>query len=140
MKKRQEILGVKVPKENCTDKKCPFHGEINVKKELLQGRVVKKQVNRSATIEWSRTRSVPKYERYEIRKSRLNVHNPLCVDAKIGDLVTVARTRPLSKTKNHIIIKITSSNKNKEEDNHKKSTKDKTVKKLESKEEKNESS
>ena len=108
MKNKQEILGVKAPKKgDCTDKKCPFHGDINVKKEILQGSVVKKQVNRSAIIEWFRPFPVPKYERYEIRKSRLKVHNPPCINAEIGDQVLVARTRPLSKTKHHVIIQIT---------------------------------
>ncbi len=51
---KKEILGVKAPKKECTDGKCPFHGEINVKQELFTGKVVKKDINRSATIEWNR--------------------------------------------------------------------------------------
>jgi small subunit ribosomal protein S17 len=102
----KEILGVKAPKESCTDMKCPFHGEINVKNELFQGKVVKKDINHSATIEWFRPYPVPKYERFEIRRSRMRVHNPPCMDAVIGSNVLVARTRPLSKTKHHVIIKI----------------------------------
>jgi len=107
----KELLGVKAPKKECTDKKCPFHGEINVKKELFTGRVIKKEVNRSATIEWSKSYYVPKYERYEIRRSRLRVHNPSCIDANIGEEVLVARTRPMSKTKNHVIIKVSGAKK-----------------------------
>ncbi len=101
---RKEIFGVKAPEKECTDKKCPFHGEINVKKELLRGKVIKKDINRSATIEWEKTTYVPKFERYQVSKSRLRVHNPTCVDAQIGDVVVVARTRPLSKVKNHVIL------------------------------------
>lgn len=103
---KKEILGFKAPKKVCTDKKCPFHGELNVKKVLFVGTVVKKDAHRSATIGWSRPYYLPKYERYEIRKSRLRVHNPSCLDAHIGEKVTVARTRPLSKTKNHVIINV----------------------------------
>jgi len=103
---KQEIWGVKAPKNKCTDKKCPFHGEINVKKGLFKGKVVKKDINRSATIEWEKSLYVPKYERYEFRKSRLRVHNPACVDAEIGQDVLVGKTRPLSKVKNSVIIKI----------------------------------
>ena len=31
-----------------------------------------------------------------------------CVDAQVGDMVVVARTRPLSKTKNHVILGVVS--------------------------------
>lgn len=104
---KSEILGVKAPEKNCTDKNCPFHGQINVKKELFRGKVVKKDINGSATIEWQKPYYVPKYERYEIRRSKMRVHNPACLDAGVGQEVLVARTRPLSKMKNHVIIKIT---------------------------------
>ena len=102
----KEIFGNKAPKEECTDQKCPYHGQINVKNELLTGKVVKKDTNKSATIEWEKSYYVPKYERYEIRRSTLRVHNPACLNAQVGDQVLVAKTRPLSKTKNHVIIKI----------------------------------
>ena len=121
----KEILGVKAPKNTCTDKKCPFHGQINVKSELFKGKVIKKDINRSATIEWTRPYFVPKFERYEVRRSRMRVHNPGCIDAGIGQNVLVAKTRPLSKNKNHVIIKII------EDENE---TQKKTVKKPEQKE------
>lgn len=100
----KEVFGVKGPKESCSDSKCPFHGEINVKNETFVGKVVKKDVNRSATIEWSVARLVPKYERFETRRIRLRVHNPTCLNARRGEKVKVARTKPLSKTIHHVII------------------------------------
>ena len=106
---KKELLGAKAPNKECTDKKCPFHGQINVKRELFKGKIVKKDINRSATIEWEKSHYVPKYERYEVRRSRMRVHNPPCIDANVGDHVLVARTRPLSKDKNHVIIELISS-------------------------------
>ena len=103
---KSTILGIKAPVKTCTDQKCPFHGKISVKKELFTGTVVKKDINRSATIEWFRPHYIPKFERYEIKRSRLRVHNPACLDAVQGAQVLVARTRPLSKTKHHVILKI----------------------------------
>src|SRR3989344_4711225 len=100
-----EILGAQAPEKTCTDQKCPFHGQLLVKRELFTGKVVRRDINHSATIEWMRPSYVPKYERYELRRSRMRVHNPACVDAPLGSSVLVARTRPLSKTKNHVIIK-----------------------------------
>ena len=41
-----------------------------------------------------------------MRRSRLRVHNPPAINAQIGQEVLVARTRPISKTKHHVIIKI----------------------------------
>ena len=101
---KEIIFGYRAPATVCLDKKCPFHGRINVKREFFTGKVVKKDQNRSATIQWLDPFYVPKYERYEIRRRRARVHNPSCIDAKIGDEVVAARSRPLSKTKNHIII------------------------------------
>jgi len=102
----KETTGMKNPKKECTDKKCPFHGEINVKKGLFVGKVIKKDIYRSATIEWFHQYYVPKYERYELRRSRLRVHNPACIDAEIGQEVLVAQTRPLSKIKHHVILEV----------------------------------
>lgn len=103
---KQEILGVKAPKKICTDKKCPFHGQLSVKKELFRGVVIKKDMHHSATIEWTRSYYIPKYERYEMRRSRLRVHNPPCLEAQVGQRVLAAKTRPLSKTKHHVVIQI----------------------------------
>ncbi|HLD72333.1 MAG TPA: 30S ribosomal protein S17 [Candidatus Nanoarchaeia archaeon] len=103
---KTEVLGVKAPEKECTDKKCPFHGEINVKKELFRGKIIKKDIGHTATVEWTRQYFVKKYERFEKRRSRIKVHNPTCINAEIGAEVLVAKTRPLSKTKHHVILKI----------------------------------
>jgi len=102
----KSILGVTAPTKDCTDKKCPFHGQLTVKRELFRGKIVKRDSSHSATIEWFRPYFIPKYERYEIRRSRMRVHNPECISAEIGQDVLAARTRPLSKTKNHVVLKV----------------------------------
>src|SRR3989344_3570699 len=95
-----------VPEKTCEDRKCPFHGEISVKQETYTGKVIRKDASRSATIEWERRQFIPKYERYELRRSRLRVHNAPCVDAAVGDIVRVMKTRPISKTKNFAIVEV----------------------------------
>ncbi len=109
---RKEVLGIKAPAGASDsanyDKNCPFTGGLAVKNELLKGKVIRKDIHKSATIEWEKAYRVPKYERFAVKKSRLRVHNPPAIDAQIGQTVLVARTRPLSKTKNHVIIKILS--------------------------------
>ncbi len=94
----------KAPDKACNDKKCPFHGKLSVTKELFRGKIVKKDLHHTATLEWYRPHYLPKYERYEMRRYRLRVHNPACIDAIPGDRVLAAKTRPLSKMKHHVII------------------------------------
>ena len=106
----KQVLGMTAPKDASDsqyyDKNCPFTGGLAVKKELIKGIVVKKDLSKSATIEWNKPFYIPKYERYEMRRFRLRVHNPPVIDAQVGQEVLVAKTRPLSKTKHHVIIAI----------------------------------
>ena len=105
MKEKFNIgLDVKIPNEKCNDKHCPFHSNQNIHGRIFEGEIVSKDTHRTAVIRWNREFYVRKYERYEKRKSKLKVHNPPCINAKIGDLVMVAETRPISKTKKFIII------------------------------------
>lgn len=114
MKKSQKNIGlkdVKPPKKKCEDKKCPFHGDLNVKPEIYLGKVIKKDTHHTANVEWERRVYLSKYERHEKRRSRVKAHNPPCIDAEVGDIVTIAKTRPLSKTKTFVIIKKSSKKK-----------------------------
>ncbi len=105
MKKAKNIgIDVKAPKEVCTDKKCPFHGSLKTRGRLFTGTVIKMDTHRSATVEWTRQYYLPKYERYEVRKSRVRVHNPDCIKAQIGDKVKITECRPISKMKHFVII------------------------------------
>lgn len=88
----------------CTDPKCPFHGRIKTHGRTFTGTIIKCDVHRTATVQWQRRYYLPKYERFEIRRTRLHVHNPMCINAKVGDNVKIAETRPLSKTKHFVII------------------------------------
>lgn len=69
------------------------------------GTVVSDKMRKTVTVQWARRHFVPKYQRYERRYSKVKAHNPDEIDAKVGDRVTIMETRPISKTKNFIIIK-----------------------------------
>ena len=99
-------IGIKVnaPKKECKDSKCPFHGNLKPRGRTFTGVVLAKDTHRTATIEWTYSIFIPKYERSETRRTKIHVHNPPCIDANVGDIVRVAETRPLSKTKNFVII------------------------------------
>ena len=104
--KQTKTIGIKVtaPTKECTDKKCAFHGNIKIRGRTFTGIIIKKDVHRSATVEWTRKIKIPKYERFEKKRTKIHVHNPPCMDANEGDIVKVMECRPLSKTKNFIII------------------------------------
>lgn len=95
---------LEVPKQKCNDMKCPFHGNLSVRGRQFTGVVVSTRMRKTAVIEFERLHFLRKYERYEKRRTKLKVHNPECINAKEGDLVDIMECRPLSKTKNFIII------------------------------------
>jgi len=103
----KKSIGVDVnqPKDRCTDRKCPFHGNLALRGRSFVGTVVSDKMHNTAIVEWNRRHLLTKYERYEKRKTRLKVHNPECINAKEGDMVQIMECRPLSKTKSFTIIK-----------------------------------
>jgi len=99
-------LEVKLPEKECQDGNCPFHSNQKVRGRLISCVVIKTDPFKSATIKFERIYPLPKYERYEKRTSKLRVHNPPCINAKQGDKVLIAETRPISKTKNFVIVEV----------------------------------
>lgn len=104
MKAHNIGLDVPVPKQACQDRKCPFHGELKVRGRVFTGTVVSDKMHRTVSVEWERTHFIQKFERYEKRKTSLKAHNPACIGAKQGDIVTIGETRPLSKTKHFVVL------------------------------------
>ncbi|MBD3310435.1 30S ribosomal protein S17 [Candidatus Woesearchaeota archaeon] len=94
-------------KGGCSDKNCPIHGNLIPRGREFNGTVIAKDVHGTATVEFDRRVSVKKYERYAKKRTRLRVHNPECINAGIGDLVKVTECKPLSKTKNSVIVEKT---------------------------------
>lgn len=92
-------------KEECDDKNCPNHGSIKLRGRSFKGTVVSTKAHKSAIIEWGRLKFIPKYERYSKGKTRIQVHNPGCMNIKEDDTVEIEECRPLSKTKKFVITK-----------------------------------
>ena len=97
-------INVEMPKAKCNDVNCPFHGNLTIRGRQLTGTVISTKMRKTAVIEFERLHFLPKYERYEKRRTKLKVHNSDCMNAKDGDVVTVMECKPLSKTKNFVII------------------------------------
>ena len=79
---------------------------ISTRGRTFTGTVIRDKMSKTVTVEWERRKYIPKYERYEKRRTRVKAHNPENINAKEGDLVKIKETRPLSKTKNFIVIEI----------------------------------
>lgn len=106
MAKKVKNIGIEVdlPSQKCEDKNCPFHGSLKIRGKSFTGFVRSSKMNRSAVIEWERTKLIRKYERYLKRKTRVVAHNPTCINAVEGDVVKIFECRPLSKRKNYVIV------------------------------------
>ncbi|MBU4501793.1 MAG: 30S ribosomal protein S17 [Nanoarchaeota archaeon] len=101
-------IGVEVPKPKvtCKDRHCPFHGTLKIRGRIFTGKVVKAGMHKTVSVEWPRLFYLPKYERFEKRKSRVKAHNTDCIKAKVGDEVKIMESKPISKTKNFVVIEV----------------------------------
>ena len=92
------------PTLECNDPNCPFHGSLSVRGQTIDGVVATVKMNKTVVVERNYIRYVQKYERYEKRSSRYSVHAPACLGLKVGDRVTIAECRPISKTVSYVVI------------------------------------
>jgi small subunit ribosomal protein S17 len=90
--------------QRCEDKNCPIHGSLSYRGRTLSGTVIGTKMSKTAIIEFERRFFIPKFERFEKRRTKIKVHNPQCIKAQEGDIVKVQECRPLSKTKHFVII------------------------------------
>jgi small subunit ribosomal protein S17 len=92
------------PENVCNNDKCPWHGHLKIRGRILKGKVVSSKGVDTAIVEWNFYKYAKKYERYERRKTKIAVHNPECIAAKVGDAVKIGECRPLSKSKRFVIF------------------------------------
>lgn len=78
--------------------------EYEVRGGTFTGTVVSTKMQKSATVRWEYTQEIPKYERKERRNTKISVHVPEKMEIEEGDTVRVGETRPISKTKSHIVM------------------------------------
>ncbi|MEM2547098.1 MAG: 30S ribosomal protein S17 [Candidatus Bathyarchaeia archaeon] len=97
-------LTFKKPKKTCNDRNCPFHGSLPIRGRILEGVVVSAKMDKTVIVRHDYLKYVPKFMRYERRRSRIPSHNPPCIDAKEGDRVVIAECRPISKTVSFVVV------------------------------------
>lgn len=69
----------------------------------MQGVVVKAAMQETATVAIERYVKHPKYKKYQRVSKKFLVHNPGNT-AKVGDVVTIRETKPISKRKHFAIV------------------------------------
>lgn len=97
-------LSVKPPAKSCDDPRCPFHGHLSVRGRVLSGLVVEDKMKGTVVVSRDYTQYVPKFKRFKRRRSHILAHNPPCIGAKSGDVVTIAECRPLSKATSFVVV------------------------------------
>ena len=97
-------IDVPVPGRTCADLKCPFHGRLPVRGQSLEGVVVSAKMQNTVVVEREYLRYIRKYERYEKRTHRMNVHAPPCLGLQVGNRITMMECRPLGKTVHFVAI------------------------------------
>lgn len=71
----------------------------------LTGKVVSDKMDKSITVLIERRVKHPIYGKYVSKSSKVKAHDE-SNECNIGDLVTIAESRPLSKTKNWSLVKV----------------------------------
>ena len=86
---------------------CPFHGELSVRGQVIEGTAVSTEMDRTVVVQREYEVKVPKYDRHMKRRSRIPAHVPEVLEPlSVGDDVKIAETRPLSKTKHHVVVSV----------------------------------
>ncbi|MCJ7720907.1 30S ribosomal protein S17 [Candidatus Bathyarchaeota archaeon] len=94
----------KKPKKSCDDVNCPFHGTLSLRGHALEGIVVSDKMEKTIIVRRDYLNYVPKFKRYERRRSNVAAHSPPCLEIKTGDKVKLAECRSISKTVSFVVI------------------------------------
>ncbi len=97
-------VDVEAPEDRCEDENCPFHGTLSVRGRIIRGVVESTDMDGSVVVRKDYFHYIPKFERYEKRKSHYPSHLPPCIDIEEGDEVQIMECRPISKSKSYVVI------------------------------------
>lgn len=108
--KKQDKKDAKdLKKVSCNDRLCPWHGDrkLKLRGRKFQGEVVKVLPGR-VTISFERMIKLPKYERFEKRRTKIHARLTECMqgDVAVGDLIEISETRAISKMIHFVVSKV----------------------------------
>lgn len=100
-----ELTG-KGPERECDDPNCPFHGQLKVRESKLIGEVASAGSEKTVVVKRAHAEEIPKYNRFERRRSSITAHCPPCLPVAKGDRVEIAECQPISKTKSYVVVSV----------------------------------
>ena len=74
-------------------------------KRTLTGRVVSDKMNKSISVLIERRVKHPVYGKYVSKSTKIKAHDENN-ECKVGDLVTIVESRPISKTKSWMLVRV----------------------------------
>lgn len=99
-------IKVKAPARECTDKHCPFHGNLSVRGKLFDGKVTSDKSRQTITLQKESPMYFSKFKRYARSKNTIHAHVPECIDVESGDHVLTAECRPISKSVSYVVVEV----------------------------------
>ena len=86
------LLLQKNQRKSCDDVNCPFpRNTSSLRGHALEGIVVSDKMEKTIIVRRDYLNYVPKFKRYERRRSNVAAHSPPCLEIKTGDKVTLSR-------------------------------------------------
>ena len=76
--------------------------QLSKKSRVLEGKVVSDKMDKTIVVSVTRMFKHPKYGKYIRLSKKYKVHDPLN-SHKVGDLVSIKETKPLSKDKSFVV-------------------------------------
>ena len=73
------------------------------RRRLLVGRVVSDKMDKTVTVEVTRTVRHRKYHKFVTRRKKYHAHDE-ANECKVDDVVVIQESRPLSKTKRWVVV------------------------------------
>ncbi len=77
----------------------------HLRRKELVGYVVSDKMDKTVVVKVDRREAHPLYKKHIIKSKKYHAHDPNN-ECKAGDLVVIRETRPLSKTKRWVVVKI----------------------------------
>ena len=97
-------FSLKKPRKTCDDHNCPFHGTLSMRDRVMEGVVISDKMDKTLVVRRDYLGHVPKFKRYERRRSHISAHNPPCIDVEEGNPVKIAECRSISKTVSFVVV------------------------------------
>lgn len=91
--------------ESTASTEAAANGTESGRRRELVGRVVSDKMDKTVTVEVTRTLRHRKYRKFVTRRKKYHAHDENN-EYKLGDVIEIAESRPLSKTKNWVATRL----------------------------------